>query len=686
LELCDGQQWFFDEVEEQLNHRQLSVYTIKDRTDLDRIVNFGKAGAETGGKIPRAIGELRELRHIFLSGNKLSGEIPPELYTLEKLESLDLTDNLYKGEIPGELGGMDSLRSLLLAKNAYSGTVPAEILANVKLKILDVSSNKLTGPIPPDLNNMTSLEYLGFSDNPFDKGELPDFSDLQRLKTLSAWGCNITGDIPADLYELASLQILDMYGNGLTGELGAGIGDMTLLEYVSVGDNELTGELPSSLGNLTNLKIFDISDNEFKGPLPDVFGGMNRLESIHLENNRLIGHVPATLKAAYDNGTEIFFMNNYMTGDDLSAMPNNQRNFADEAQNAQYRLMLPSAVRVNVGTPLNIYQNLTNAPLRGASYFKPLLPAEAYGYRVTGDPEGKLTVTRDENGIYVTLAETASLSERITIEIYIIGNDGSEYSVTGSIVTTDVLPLGSGGAGGGFATEENIEPDEERPVETHVSYINGYTSGDAGGYANSVFKPNSSVSREEVAKMMTVLKLAGFSSGDGMHIAYLDVSEGRWSSAYIQAAADMGYFEGYPDGNFRPGEAITRAEFTAVIVRASGVTVLPVALPEDLPFTDTKDEGAWYLPYLRIAVEKGYIEGYPDGTFRPNEPVSRAEAVKMLNLFYGRDPESEPGLALLENPFDDLDKSHWAYLHIIEASVTHEHETERETTKGADEE
>jgi hypothetical protein len=535
---------------------------------------------------------------------------------------------------------------------------------------------------------MTGLEYLGFADNPFDKGALPDFSGLQRLKTLSAWGCGIIGDIPADLYELASLQILDMYGNGLTGELGAGIGDMTQLEYVSVGDNELIGKLPSSLGNLTNLKIFDLSDNAFEGSLPDVFGGMARLESIHLENNRFTGHVPATLKAAYDNGTEIFFMNNYMTGDDLSAMPNNQRNFADEAQSAQYRLTLPNFIRVSVGTPLNIYQNLTNVPMRGATYYKPLLPAAAYRYRISNDPEGKLTVTRDENGIYVTLAETASISERIVIEIYIIGNDGSEYSVTRSIVTTDILPMSDvgGGGGGGFALDEDTEPNEERPVETrvetHVPYVNGYTSGVAG----NVFMPNSSVSREEVAKMMTVLKLSGPASALGTHIAYLDVSEGRWSAAYIQAAADMGYFEGYPDGNFRPGEAITRAEFTAVIVRASGVTVLPGTKPEDLPFTDTKDEGAWYLPYLQIAVEKGYIEGYPDGTFRPNEPVSRAEAVKMLNLFYGRDPASEPGLALLENPFEDVDESHWAYLHIIEASVTHEHETEGKTTEGADEE
>jgi hypothetical protein len=401
---------------------------------------------------------------------------------------------------------------------------------------------------------------------------------------------------------------------------------------------------------------------------------MGRLESIHLENNRLTGPVPASLKQAHENGAEIFFTDNYMTGEDLSSMPNNAQNFADGAQSIQYDLTLPGAVRLTAESRYNIYANLRNIPIHGAAPYKALLPASAYGYRVLNDPQGKLTVTRDGNGIYATLAASAALGEGITVELYIIGNEGSEFSTAGTVVTTDNISAGGSAGGGGFPDgEEEDIPQGETPLsDVHAAYISGYPGG--------AFMPDKSVSREEVAKMMTVLPGARLSGVANYHISYPDVDRDRWSAEYILNAAENGYFEGYPDGNFRPSEAITRAEFTAVLVRASGVTALPNVNPKDLPFTDIKD--AWYLPYLAAAFEKGYTEGYPDGSFRPDAPVSRAEAVKMLNLFCGRDPAPEPLLSLLENPFNDVSESHWAYPHIIEAGVTHEHVTETGTGTG----
>ena len=206
----------------------------------------------------------------------------------------------------------------------------------------------------------------------------------------------------------ASLQILDLCDNSLTGSLSDAIGGMSRLEYVSFGNNKLSGSLPASIGNLTDLRIIDIADNAFEGGLPDVFGGMGGLESVRLENNRFTGHVPPTLKQAFDGGAEIFFTNNYMTGDTLSAMPNNLRNFADHAIGAEYRLTLPAVVRIGAGVRHNIWADMGNSPVRGAAANKPLLPPESYGYTVLNDPQGKLDVTRDANGIYVSLGEGAA--------------------------------------------------------------------------------------------------------------------------------------------------------------------------------------------------------------------------------------------------------------------------------------
>ncbi|MDR2133320.1 MAG: S-layer homology domain-containing protein [Clostridiales Family XIII bacterium] len=661
LNLCDGQQWFVDEIEEQLNHRQLSVYTISGREDLDRIVNLGKEGEGIKGELPRAVGELTELKRLFLAGNRLSGKIPESLYLLPKLENVDLTDNDYAGGVPEGFGTMPSLKILMLGMNAFTGSVPGEILSNKSLTVLDLSGNGLSGPVPAGLNDMTGLEYLAISDNPFDAGPIPDFSALSSLKTLSAWNCGFTGELPDGVYALSGLQILDLYGNALEGAPKPAFYDMNALEYVSFGANEMSGDFPADISKLTKLRIFDISDNEFRGTLPDGFAQNPELESLHLENNRLRGRVPASLKALYDGGTEVFLDGNHMTGPVLRDMPHNKDNFADGAASLQFRLTLPAAVTGALGNALNLHPYLYNRAASGAYATKPTLNPDEYDIAVTNDPKGKLSVVADATGLRVTASERVLLSENILITISVKDNDGSDYSRAVTIFTTEPLPS-SGGAGGFSApvAETDEEAREERDV--HERYAEGYPGGK--------FAPESPVTREEVAKMI-VIALGASWDGGALQKTYSDVDEGRWSAPYIKTAARLGCFEGYPDGTFKPSRPITRAEFVAVMVRASGAALAHGAKASELPFTDLRD--AWYLPYLKEAFDGDLIEGYPDGTFGLDAPISRAEAVKTINLFIGRDPALEPTIPYMDNPFSDVEKSHWAYPHIIEASVTHEH-------------
>lgn len=114
---------------------------------------------------------------------------------------------------------------------------------------------------------------------------------------------------------------------------------------------------------------------------------------------------------------------------------------------------------------------------------------------------------------------------------------------------------------------------------------------------------------------------------------------------------------GYPDGSFRPDREVTRAEFLVMLARALGWD--DAGTPADLPFVDADRIGPWAAGAAAAAVEKGIVGGYPDGSFRPDEPVTRAEMAVMIARV--------PGLADMAGPpgasadfADDADIPAWA--------------------------
>ena len=121
-----------------------------------------------------------------------------------------------------------------------------------------------------------------------------------------------------------------------------------------------------------------------------------------------------------------------------------------------------------------------------------------------------------------------------------------------------------------------------------------------------------------------------------------------------------GWITGYTDGTFRPEQPVSRAELVKLI--ASYFTVEGGTSP----FPDVPD-GHWAAEVVSFAAEEGWVSGYPDGTFRPDAPVSRAEAVKILNHALDR-RAGERAAAL---PFTDVEKGHWACDEIREAAVSH---------------
>ncbi len=134
--------------------------------------------------------------------------------------------------------------------------------------------------------------------------------------------------------------------------------------------------------------------------------------------------------------------------------------------------------------------------------------------------------------------------------------------------------------------------------------------------------------------------------------AFIDVPKGYWAKEAIEYLATIGVIGGYPDGTFRPDEPLTRAEFSAILIRAKEVE--PQEILEN-PFPDLSSTH-WAAKYVKSASDMKLVSGYPDGTFKPGKSVSRAEGVVIIVRF--AEVPSPKGVTTA--PFSDLSLGHWA--------------------------
>src|SRR5450756_411440 len=126
-------------------------------------------------------------------------------------------------------------------------------------------------------------------------------------------------------------------------------------------------------------------------------------------------------------------------------------------------------------------------------------------------------------------------------------------------------------------------------------------------------------------------------------VAASDIS-GHWAQVTIQSWMDKGLIKGYPDGTFKPDQNLTRAEFMTLANRAFGYTaVVPIT------YTDVKT-GSWYAPEVAKAKAAGYISGYPDGTMRPENPITREETQPLLRVCNTWTPMSTPPASTAMRP------------------------------------
>ena len=316
------------------------------------------------------------------------------------------------------------------------------------------------------------------------------------------------------------------------------------------------------------------------------------------------------------------------------------------------------------------------------------------GYTFTGwEPSVAATVT--DNAVYTAQwAKNSSSSHHSTrYTLHYESNGGTAYKderySSGTKVTLDKTPTRESYTFTGWYADQaltqkitTVTMNSNKTVyagweatgvpdklngDDHYAYVIGYLDGNV--------RPNANVSRAETATIF--FRLLKSDIRDGNLIAdngFSDVSDGQWHNKAISTMAKLGIVKGRRADNFDPDASITRAEFAAICARFNTKPV-----ENSGSFSDIS--GHWAENEIERAAAFGWISGYPDGTFRPDARITRAEAMTMINRVLCRMPQSESDLLDSMVTWPDNKPSDWHYLAVQEATNSHDFDRQGEVSE-----
>ncbi|MBR5586698.1 MAG: S-layer homology domain-containing protein [Clostridia bacterium] len=208
-----------------------------------------------------------------------------------------------------------------------------------------------------------------------------------------------------------------------------------------------------------------------------------------------------------------------------------------------------------------------------------------------------------------------------------------------------------------YARWINVTPPAALNSDDHILYIKGYPDG--------TVRPEDNISREEIATIFYRLLREDIRAKiETDKHSFDDVEEDRWSVSEIATMAKGGYLKGYTDGSFRPGAYITRAELATIASR-----FLDSIIKGNRTFGDI--DGHWAEENIKSIANNEWIIGYDDGNFRPDDYITRAEAITIINRIIVR-YVNEDGLHEDFRKWPDNPEHEWYYYAVIESSNEHD--------------
>ena len=283
-------------------------------------------------------------------------------------------------------------------------------------------------------------------------------------------------------------------------------------------------------------------------------------------------------------------------------------------------------------------------PLTGASF----VLTDSRGreaYTATSNASGIVRFPDVSNGTYTLLEKSAPKGYVASDETYTLTVSDSRITMNGK----DYAPV----------TFVNRKAAELNRTD-HLAFLSGY--------ANGTFEPDRNMTRAEVTTMFARLLTEKMAADQTYSNTFSDVAKSHWAANYIGYMQQFGIITGYADGSFRPDASVTRAEFAAIASRFERLTEGTKSF-SDVPSSH------WAAKYINFAATRGWVNGYADGTFRPNNSITRAEVAAVTCRLLERNADQSYIRSHLSElrAFTDVSESHWAYWYTMEAANGHDY-------------
>lgn len=326
------------------------------------------------------------------------------------------------------------------------------------------------------------------------------------------------------------------------------------------------------------------------------------------------------------------------------------------------------------------------------------IPGKRTKYKLVGwsfEPNGEIIdnyVFLEDAVLYAVFTERdtgggTGVSSRITLHFVVDGDSSVVDAIVGSapiIVNLNEIevPEREGFvfdgwySNGAYTAKVNTKYSTAVSATLYARYVKedvpGTLTGDPHfayviGYPDGYVRPESNITREEITTIFYRLLKEDVRNRISTNVNdFSDVASDRWSNIAVSTMANGGYVKGYQDGTFLPGNFITRAEFVTIVAR-----FLEDKTIERENFNDISEH--WSMEYIMLAAGNGWITGYEDGSFRPDNYITRAEAMAIINRILVRYVNND-GIHNDAKQWPDNNPNAWYYFDVLEATNSHKFE------------
>ena len=339
----------------------------------------------------------------------------------------------------------------------------------------------------------------------------------------------------------------------------------------------------------------------------------------------------------------------------------NTYNFGTETGGAYPYTVTYDATKTPAQFTWNINENVYAGTKVTLSYkLKLTTPKTAAGTYGVEDLNGNGQIEQGKTPIYTN--ESATLYKDANTKLAEFPKPSVSYTIKSS----------SGSHSGGSRPSLNTKDHYGYIIGYPVDYYTGQPTTDQ---TKKPVRPEGKITRAEVAtiyfRMLTDESRTKFWSQNS---GYSDVKTGDWFNNAVSTLSNAGIIAGYEDGSFRPNGYITRAEFATIAARFFDVTYNGKDLFPDI-------SGHWAKDYINQAANKGFVNGYEDGTFKPDRNITRAEAVTLVNRTLDRHPDKNHFTKDMLVWPDNMDQTKWYYADMQEATNSHTYQMKENSDK-----